>query len=119
MKGINFPALFDQFIIAPGFEKEDIRKWFKENRNGQGVYTVFNRHFEPLYTGSTVDLERRLPAHLWKGQRLLEGYFDEVLFIGIKYIESGDPSPAERQYIRELAPLLNKHRYGGIRVNES
>lgn len=111
MKSINFPAFFDDFILAPSFKKTDIRQWFKEHENGRGVYAVFNRQFEPLYIGSSIDLKRRLPAHRNKGQRKLEGHFDEVLFIGIKYVEGGDPSPKERQFIRELEPMLNRYTY--------
>lgn len=117
MKGINFPALFDDFIIAPSLEASDITEGFRDSENRKGVYTVFNKHFEPLYIGSSKDIKRRLWEHRSRGK--LKDNLGKVLFIGIKYIENGDPSPAERQYIRELAPLLNEHRYGGIRVNES
>lgn len=116
MRSINFPALFDDFIIAPSLEGSSITEGFRDSENRKGVYTVFNQHFEPLYIGSSKDLRRRLWEHRTKDK--LKDHLGEVLFIGIKYIESGDPSPAERKYIRELKPLLNRHRYGGIRVNE-
>lgn len=48
MKSINFPAFFDDFILAPSFKKTDIRQWFKEHENGRGVYAVFKgsrQHF--------------------------------------------------------------------------
>lgn len=113
MKSINFPIMFDDFIIAPVLEASNITEGFKNSENRKGVYTVFNRQFEPLYTGSSKDVRRRLREH--RSQDKLKDHLGEVLFIGVSYVESGDPSPKERHYIRELKPLLNKHRYGGIR----
>lgn len=113
MDSINFPALFDDFIVAPNLKSAEILKWFKEHDNGTGIYTIFNQQFQPLYVGCSVNLKRRLGQH--RSQNKLEGHFDEVLFIGIKFVHEGDPTPKERQFIRELKPLLNKHRYGGER----
>lgn len=117
MKSINFPALFDDFIIAPNLDASNITEGFRGNDNRKGVYTVFNSHFEPLYIGSSKDLRRRLWEH--RSKNMLKEHLSDILFIGIKYVESGDPSPTERKYIRELKPLINKYRYGGsLRVNE-
>jgi len=117
MEAKEFYTLFDQFIFAPRFKNSDIREWFKENTKEKGVYVVFSKKFEPLYIGSSIDLKRRLPAHRHKGQRKLEGHFDDVVFIGIKYVE-GDTLTVEKEYIRKLSPELNKYRYGGLKVNE-
>jgi excinuclease UvrABC nuclease subunit len=108
MKSINFPAFFDNFILAPTLKGSDITQWFKEHEKRNGVYTVFNKQFEPLYTGSSKDLRRRLWEHRSKDK--LKDHLEEVLFIGIKYVE-GNPTPKERQFIRELQPLLNVYRY--------
>lgn len=111
MNAINFPALFDDFILAPGFKRADIKKWFKENVNEKckGVYCIFNRHFEPLYVGSSVDMANRIPHHRYQDK--LEGHFDEILFIGIKYVSKGDTLTKEREFIRKLNPALNRYRY--------
>lgn len=108
--GHDFVTKFDKFITAPTFDKELIKEWFIENGNGKGVYVIFNKQFEPLYVGCSKDLKTRLPAHLHKGKRKLEGYFEEVLFIGLKHVK-GDPSMLERNYIHEFEPLLNTYRY--------
>ncbi|MEM1506342.1 GIY-YIG nuclease family protein [Domibacillus sp. 8LH] len=110
MNNIKFPQLFDDFITAPSFQREGIKEFFRGQSAKKGVYTIFNQQFEPMYVGSSIDLGRRLPAHLRKGQRKLEGHFDEVLFIGIKYVE-GDVLSKEKWFIRELNPKFNKYRY--------
>lgn len=110
MKSINFPAFFDDFILAPTLKGSDITQWFKEHENGKGVYTVFNRQFEPLYTGSSKDLKRRLWEHRSKDK--LKDHLEEILFIGIKYVE-GDTLGTERKFIDELEPMLNGQRYKG------
>jgi excinuclease UvrABC nuclease subunit len=107
MENENFLG-FDDFIVAPHFDKESIQEWFHTNRNGKGVYAVYSKNFECLYVGATNNLKRRLPEHL--KQDKLKGRFDDVLFIGIKYIE-GDPLTNEKQFIRKLEPTLNKYRY--------
>lgn len=112
MDTINFSELFDDFILTPGFQRDDIKEWFneeEEKRNRKAVYGVFNKQFKPLYIGSSINPKRRLPEHLHQDK--LEGHFDEVLFIGIKYVENGDLRSEERQYIRKLKPMLNKHTY--------
>lgn len=111
MNSINFPAFFDNFLLAPSFKRADIRKWFKENTNKKGVYAVFNQQFEPLYIGSSINMPKRIPDHLYQDK--LKGHFDEVLFIGIKYTETGDPLTEEMKFIRELQPKLNKYMYIG------
>lgn len=110
MEAKEYYTLFDQFIFTPGFNSVDIRQWFKENAKERGVYVIFNQQLEPLYIGSSIDLKRRLPAHRYKGQRKLEGYFDKVLFIGIKHVE-GDLLSVEKDYIRHLEPALNQYHY--------
>ncbi|MDA2110311.1 GIY-YIG nuclease family protein [Bacillus cereus] len=110
LSGHDFVDKFDKFIEAPKFDRLFIKRWFIENENGSGVYVIFNKQFEPLYVGCSKDLKTRLPSHLHKGKRKLEGYFDEVLFIGIKYTQ-GDPTVLERKYIKKFEPLLNEYRY--------
>ncbi|UAL52285.1 GIY-YIG nuclease family protein [Metabacillus dongyingensis] len=111
METNNFLRLFDDYIVAPGFNRSDISKWFSTNKHkeiNRGVYAILNYKLEILYIGSSIDLHKRLPHHLY--QEKLSGYFQEVLLIGIKYVE-GDVTTPERKYIRELKPKLNKYRY--------
>lgn len=108
MNIFKLPELFDDFIPAPGFQRAEIKQWFQENKSGKAVYAIFNQQFEPMYVGSTIDLKRRLPQHRYQDK--IKGHFDEVLFIGIKYVE-GDPLGNEKRFIRELNPKFNKYRY--------
>lgn len=115
MEAKEFYTLFDQFIFSPRFKRADIRKWFKEHTEKRGVYVVFSKKFEPLYIGSSIDMPNRIPHHRYQDK--LKGHFDDVVFIGIKYVE-GDTLTVEKEYIRKLSPELNKYRYGGLKVNE-
>jgi len=107
----NFLGLFDEYIVAQGFNRSDISQWFNANKHkeiNRGIYVILNYKLEILYIGSSIDLRKRLPEHLYQGK--LSGYFQEVLLIGIKSVD-GDVTILERQYIRELKPKLNKYRY--------
>lgn len=111
MEQNNFLSLFDDYIVAPALNRSDITKWFNSNKhkgNNRGVYAILNYKLEILYIGSSIDLRNRVPHHLYQDK--LTGYFQEVLLIGIKYVE-GDVSSLERNYIRRLKPILNKYRY--------
>jgi excinuclease UvrABC nuclease subunit len=94
---------FDAHIIAPGFNVEKIKSFFKGKGKVGGVYAVYDLNYEPLYIGHSKDLGKRLPQHLHQNQ--LKGHFDRVLFISVKYAEKD----LERQYIKEFNPLLNKY----------
>lgn len=59
MESINFPVLFDRFIVAPVLEVSNMTEGFKDDENRREVYTVFNPHFEPLYIDSSKDVKRR------------------------------------------------------------
>lgn len=108
----NYLSLFDDYIVAPGFNRSDISKWFSMNKhteNNRGVYAILNYKLEILYIGSSIDLRNRVPHHLYQDK--LTGYFQDVLLIGIKYVAEGDVTGLERDYIRKLKPKLNKYRY--------
>ena len=107
----NNLSLFDDFIVAPGFNRSDITKWFKNNNhkeNKRGVYGILNYQLEILYIGSSINLPNRVPHHLYQDK--VKGHFQEVLLIGIRYVQ-GDVSVLEREYIREIRPKLNKYWY--------
>jgi excinuclease UvrABC nuclease subunit len=109
MINIQFHALFDDFILVPSYQLKDLTEWFKKKPNGRGVYSIFDRHFNCLYIGSSLDLQRRLKHHVHRDH--LKGHFEEVLFVGVRYMAEGDLQTIERKYIRNLSPMLNKYRY--------
>ncbi len=107
----NCLSLFDDYIVTPGFNRTDISKWFSKNKKDgykRGVYAVLNYRLEVLYVGSSTNLRKRVPEHLYQDK--LTGHFQEVLLIGIKNLK-GDVTSLEREYIRLLNPKLNKYRY--------
>jgi hypothetical protein len=55
--------MFDDFIVAPQFNRVDIKEYFRKNKRKKGVYAFINNRLEPLYIGSTIDLPKRIPHH--------------------------------------------------------
>ena len=111
METNNLLSFFDDYIVTPGFNRRDISKWFTEKKHAdykRGVYAILNYRLEVLYIGSSINLRKRIPEHLYQDK--LTGHFQEVLLIGIKRVD-GDVTSLEREYIRELNPKLNKYRY--------
>lgn len=114
MDSIQFHELFDDFGLVPSYDKPAVKAYCKEQRGKRGVYALFDQNFQCLYVGSSIDLKRRLDEHLYCNK--LKGHQEEVLFVGVRYVQEKDVTVPERTYIRELNPKLNVMRYPLPRV---